>query len=331
MAYFDLYTAWRIWFFISAILVIITYVCIAYDSLKTRPLLLCGLFIALISVPVSQNFFIGQTSCIEAAVIALSLRFLIDKKYFWAGLIAAISLLKLQQMLIILIPGFCVGKKDFLRGFLLLIAIETLVSLIVVGYYNVPNFIRTNYMAEVLHSFSDGNDNWYYTTFRGMLNCLPWFIGSADKIAEAVYTVLLLALSVLWLKIFPVLQKVSSQAIQLTASITTIVLVLFSLHGYWYDYALYIIPCLWLYIWSTSDDESYAMPQSVIRLFISVIIFYTPFFYWDSLTIMVTADSTITWYQARNFCCGMTLLCCAIIALILESHKCQNRTVSRVS
>lgn len=322
LVYFDLYTAWRIWFFVSAILVSITYVFIVYDSLKRRPFILCGLFIALTTFPVTQNFFIGQTSCIEAAIIALSFRFLIDKKYFWSGLIAALSLLKLQLALIILIPGFCVGKKDFLRGFLVMIVIEVLVSVFVVGYYSVPNFIRTNYMAEVIHSFSDGNDIWYYLTFVGMVQCLPWFISNADKIGGAAYILVIISTLGLWLKVFPLLQKISNQAIQLTASITTIALVIFSLHGYWYDLALYIIPCLWLYVWSSSDDEKYSLGQSIIRLIISVIVFYVPFFFWENLATQFVSENTITWYQIRIFACGMVLLCCAITALLLEFKKC---------
>ncbi len=322
LAYFKLYTAWRIWFFASVISIIIAYIFIAYDSLKNRPLLLCGLLIALTTFPVTQIFFIGQTSGIEMALIALSFRFLIDRKYFWAGIIAALSLLKMQQMLIILIPGFCMGKKDFLKGVLLMAAFEAMLSVVVIGNSNVLNFLRINYMAEVLHSFSDGNDVWLYVTFRGMLQCLPWFISTADKIAGAAYILVFLALCVLWLKVFPPFQKISSQSVQLTASLSSIALIIFSLHGYWFDSAFYIIPCLWLYIWSTSDNEDYTMRQAIVRFIISLIVFYVPFFFWDNLVWSSVADNTVTWYQINIFCLGMLLLCCAVIALILEFRKC---------
>ncbi len=85
LAYFHLYTAWRIWFFAIAICAALTYIFIAYKSLNSRPFLLIGLFIFFTTYPTSQNFIIGQTTAIEAAIIALSFRLLIDKNYFWSG------------------------------------------------------------------------------------------------------------------------------------------------------------------------------------------------------------------------------------------------------
>lgn len=278
LAYFDLYTAWRIWFFVLAICVSLAYIFIAYKALDARPLLLGGLLIALFTFPVSENFLIGQTTCIEAAIIALSFRLLIDKKYFWAGLIAGASILKLQQTLIILIPGFCVGKSKFFRGFLIMLFIETLLSILVVGYDNVPNFLKTNYMSEIAHSFSDMNEGWDYLTFVGMLQYFPWFTSNATKIGALAFVLVFLAALGLWLKVYPALQKISDCSIELIGSITTIALLIFSLHGYWYDYVLYIIPCLWLYLWSTSAEASYSLKQSIIRFMISIVVFYVPFF-----------------------------------------------------
>lgn len=324
LAYFDLYTAWRIWFFILAICVAITYIFIAYRALNTRPFLLIGLFVCLTTFPVSQNFLLGQTTAIEAAIIALSFRLLINKNYFWSGFLAGASLLKLQQAPIILAPGFFVGKKDFLRGFLLMVGIEALLSVIIVGYDNISHFIRIIYVAEITHSISDLDDIWYYFTLTGLAECLPWFISSAVKIGQSVYVLVCITVLFLWLKVYPALQKTSSQSIELIASITTPALVIFSLHGCWYDYLLFVFPCLWLYLWSTMDDENYTLPQSVMRFIISIIVFLVPFLFWDSL-IMKFAENTLTNYQLRYFLISMLLLICAITALLLEFRRYQNK------
>lgn len=321
LAYFNLYTAWRIWFFVLALCVVLTYVFIAYDSLKTRPLLLVGLFIALTTYPVTQNFFLGQTTCIEAAIIALSFRLLADKKYFWGGLIGALSALKLHQMLIVLIPGFCLGRKHFLRGVLLMGVIEIIVSALTVGWTSTPNFIRTNYMAEFTHSFSDMNDIWLYLNFMGLLQCLPWFISNAAGIGAIAYILVVLSVLALWLKVFPLLQRTSNQAFQIIASITTVAMIMFALHGYWYDPIFYIIPCVWLCIWSTSNDHEYGITQSVIRLIIFVIILYVPLFFWSNVIAQFTRDTTVMWCQIRVFICELALLSSGVAALIIDLNK----------
>jgi hypothetical protein len=330
LAYFDLYTAWRIWAFLIIICISLTYIFIAYDSLKGRPLLLFGLLLCFISQPIYDNVVLGQTTAIEAALVALSFRFLIDKKYFWAGLIAAASLLKLQQALIILIPGFCVGRSKFFRGFLLMFIAEALLSVFIAGYYNVFNFIRANYMSEIAHSFGDMNDIWYYRVFAGMLQSLPWFVSSADKLGGLAYNIVILLSLGLWLKLYPVLRKISGQSIELIGALTTVTLLIFSLHGYLYDYVLYIIPCLWLYIWSTTDDASYNKAQAIIRLIISVVVFYVPFFFWENFFLQIHGESTITASQVRVFAFGIVLASCAAAAIFIEFEKNRNKIIAEV-
>jgi hypothetical protein len=330
LAYFNLYTAWRIWIFGIALCVSLTYLFIAFNELKARPLLLIGLLICFTTLPVFENFTLGQTTAIEAALIALSFRFIIDKKYFWAGIIAAGAVLKLQQMLILLIPGFCVGREKFSRGFFLMVGIEALLSVFVVGHYNMFNFIRANYMSEVTHSFSDMNDVWYYLVFSGMLYCLPWFISNADKIGEIAYGLVILFSLILWLKAYPALQKVSNHAVELMGALTTIPMIMFSLHGYLYDYVIYIIPCLWLYIWSTTNEANYSRAQSIIRFIISVIIFYVPFFFWDNLVLQLAPESTITLSQIRIFSLGLVLTTLALIAIFIEFRKHPRETLIEI-
>jgi hypothetical protein len=331
LAYFNLYAAWRIWAFLIIICVSLTYIFIAYDSLKVRPLLLFGLLFCLVSQPIYDNVALGQTTAIEAVFIALSFRFLIDKKYFWAGLLAALSLFKLQQTLIILIPGFCVGKNKFFRGFLLMFIIEAFLSVFIAGYYNVFNFIRTNYMSEISHSFRDMNDIWYYRVFAGMLQSLPWFVSSADKIGALAYDIVILLSLGLWLKLYPALKKISGQSIELVGALTTVILLIFSLHGYLYDYVLYIIPVLWLYIWSTSDDASYNRGQSTIRFIISIVALYVPFFFWENFLLQIHGESTITASQVRIFASGIVLASCAAAAIFIEFEKDRNKIIAEIT
>jgi hypothetical protein len=205
-----------------------------------------------------------------------------------------------------------------------MLALETLLSFFV-GNYDVLHFVRTNFMSEIAHSFNDMSDVWYFVTFSGMLQCLPWFISSAALIGEIAYVLLVAASVGLYIKIYPNIQKVSKQSVELLAAISSIALIIFCPHGYWSDAILYITPCLWLYIWSTSDEESFTKEQSIIRFIISIIIFYVPFFFWENLGIQARCESTITGYQIRIFILGIVLLSCAITALWLEFKKCQNQ------
>lgn len=326
LAYFNLATAWGIWFFILGTAVVLTYLVIAYHLLKDRPLLLFGLFVSLTAFPVIQNFFIGQTTAIEAAMIALAFRFLIDKKYFSSGIFAALALFKPQQALIILIPGLFVGKKDFLCGLGFMTGIQIILSAFLVGIDNVLHFIRSIYLVEITHAIRDVDEPWYYFTFTGVLAGMPWFISNAVKIGQLSFALMCIIISGLWFKIYPILQKISNQSIELLASITVIAVVVFNLHGLWYDYLLLIFPCFWIYIWSTTADTGYTTPQALMRLAISVICFWIPFSFWDSL-VMKFSESTIAWYQMRYFLTSMLLLACALTALYLEFKKRQNKVL----
>lgn len=316
LAFVDLYTAWRIWFFILAICVVITYVFTAYHALKARPLLLGGLLIALTSFPVTENFFLGQSTPIEAAIIALSFRLLIDKKYFWAGLFAGGSLLKLQYSPIILLPGFFAGKKKFGQGLFIMICAEALLSFLIVGQENILNFIKINYLTEVTHSIND-SDPWLSYNFTGAMHCLPWFISTARQIGQVAYVNIAIILLWLWSMIYPRLKALTNQAIELVASLSITLLVPFSLHGCWYDYLLFVFPCLWLYIWSTTNEAPYSFRQSVARFIISVVVVLVPFLFWDSL-VMRFSENTITFYQLRYLLISFLLIICAITALYLE-------------
>jgi len=317
LSYFDLYTAWRIWFFASAICLAIAFLCIASSALQTRPLLLSGLFICFANVAVIQDLIVGQTTTFEAAIIAISLRLLINRNYFLAGLIAGTSFFKLQQALIILIPGFCLGRSKFFYGCFLSVIFEGLLSTYIVGYNNVLNFIETNYLSEITHSYVGLNEICSMANFRAMLHSLPGDISHASTISALVYILCCIASIWLWVKLYPALQKVSGQAFELIASVSTIALVYFSMHGYLYDYLLMIVPALWLYIWSTTDDNRYTTWQSIIRLLIALLTFALPFLILTNVDLM-HAESTDVGYELRFFFGTIIFLFFAIAAIFIE-------------
>ncbi len=208
---FDLYTAWCIWFFASAICIAIVFFMRRHKFLKERPVLLVGLPIYFISMPVTTDFFLGQTTAFEAAIIAISFGLLINKKYFWAGLIAGLAFLKLQQALIILIPGICVGRSKFFYGCLLMIVLEGVMSVFLVGPNNIFNFIKANYLCEITHSYIGLNETWAMSNFRALLYNLPFNVSLANIIAAIAY-IFCCVLSVwLWIKIYQLCKKLADK------------------------------------------------------------------------------------------------------------------------
>ncbi len=113
------------------------------------------------------------------------------------------------------------------------------------------------------------------------------------------------------------LQKISGQAFELIASLSTILFIYFSLHGYLYDFLLLAFPALWLYIWSTTDDASYTTRQALIRFFIASIILTLPFVFWTNSDLTAT-ENTYMAYQLRFFLGFIILLLSAMAAVIIE-------------
>ena len=212
------------------------------------------------------------------------------------------------------------GRSKFFYGCLLTVFLEGLLSVYVVGHNNVFNFIRANYLCEITHSYIGLNEIWSMSNFRGMLSSLPFVVPNANKIAAITYILCCIFAVWLWIKIYPALQKISGQAFELIASISTIILIYFSMHGYLYDYLLMIIPALWLYIWSTTNDTKYTMQQSIFRLFLAVLLFTLPFIFWTNNDLMLT-ETTRVGCALRFFFGNLTLLFCAIAALIIEFRQ----------
>ena len=85
--------------FISALCVIVAFVCIAYDQIIKRPLLLIGLLIFLTCSPVVVNFTFGQMTILQAVLLAITFRLLLEK-IFLAGLAGGAAFLNYNQALI---------------------------------------------------------------------------------------------------------------------------------------------------------------------------------------------------------------------------------------
>lgn len=236
-----------------------------------------------------------------------------------AGLAGGAAFFKLQQALIVLIPGLCLGRKKFVYGCFLMAVLEVLLSAYVVGYNNIFNFVRANYLCEIAHAYVGLNETWAMFSFRGLLAGLSNNLVNADRIAFIAYALACMGSAVLWIKVYPSLQKKSNQAFALIASLSTCALVYFSLHNYFYDYLLMFIPVIWLYIWSTSNDEAYTVRQSVFRLLISLLTFITPFLF---LTGLDLGDAnTNVGYELKLFFGSIVFLICAAEAIIIEYQK----------
>lgn len=326
LAFFDIYTAWCIWSMLSAFSVVVGFLFLAHKLLKEKPQLLLGLLICFASTPVIENFSSGQTTGLEFAVIAISLRLLMKKNYFWSGLIAGLAFLKPQQAPIILIPGLCLGRKNFLQGLFAMIFFEAIACFFIVGPENMLNFITANYSSEITRTYVGLNETWAMNNFKAFLYSLPQGYSRANIVSLTAYLLCCLASIWLWLKVYPLLQKVSQQAFELIAAFTTILLVYFSLHGYLYDLLLLIIPGFWLYTWSIQNGSVSTIKESLFKLALSLFIFSIPFLFWTNNDLALVED-TYLFYQLRLFA-GVCIFTAAAYAALNIEFKHPSKQIS---
>ncbi len=323
LAQLNLYNAWLLWSIGTSFCVAITLFVLICNFIKERPYLLVSVVPCFGNIPFLHNFIIGQSTPIELAVIAISFKLMLNSSYFWAGFVAGASLFKIQFAPIILIPGICVGKSKFLYGCILMALIEAMLSIYTVGWGNVLNFVKANYLCEVARSYIGLNDIWSMSNFRSILAGLPWTIPNITLISSAAYIIVCLISFVLWLRVYPKLKKISNYAFELIASVTITLQVIFSMHLYYYDYILMSIPAIWLYLWSTINDTNYSGALKLIRFFITILVILLPLISWlSSLTTL--SESTLLLNALRPFLACGALVCLTALAIILQLKNTKN-------
>lgn len=250
VAYLCLAQAWAVCGAMTVALLVLTFVLSARNQLGFFSEYAWGLVLVFLAMPSFAVLIIGQTSGWSAAAIAVTFELVRRQKFRTAAIPAALSLLKLQFFPIAFIVSVCLGKMRFLKAFIIAVIGAATVSGFVVGWQNLLNFVRANYLAEVTRTYTGLNDVYIMANLRGTIalitanNKIASLAGFAGEAGGC------LAVTLMWLKLYPLLKKRSNYAFELCASITVLTLLFLAIHAFVYDYVLMIMPCIWLYTWA---------------------------------------------------------------------------------
>jgi hypothetical protein len=223
------------------------------------------------------NAKIGQTGAFIALFVSLFFVLLKRERNFLTGLSFALCMLKLQYAPAFGILGLLLGKLNFFKGALLSGLLILGFSIWSVGLQHVPTFL-TNILIAESHTSSNYYGHIYIVmmdSFRGFLA----YVGTPAVIVQILAsTMVLVALAFivyLWTYGFPYLKSRINWSFELCASISIILVLIFSMHCYSYDYLTETIPYIWLYVGLKTEK-----PIRLKQLFLLVALYMTPIIGW---------------------------------------------------
>jgi len=272
IAAFDLFTAFQLWTAASVSCFSLAYWVLAYRQLRSRFEQIVGFILAFTSIATWDLLFEGQSSGFELLPVAISLALLQRSKPFYSGIAAGFALLKPQHIPMSVLPGLCVGRLKFLAGLVISGIFQAIIALVAVGFGNVLNFLRINYLCELTHEYFAHNEPWEMRSFRALLNVLlP--DGPVTQIALAAYVLVVIGLVLVWTLIYPKLKLQEPCSFQLLTAISIILLLVFGLHAFDYDYIFMMIPCVCLYSYAVGSVER---ETTRVRALIRVLVIFYP-------------------------------------------------------
>jgi hypothetical protein len=244
----ELHTAWLVWIIASSVLIVTSLLLLCRDRFGVAE---TAIFIlaTLTSSAVWYNFVGGQTAAILLFGLTLTWMLLKEKKYLTAGLATGIVLVKLQFAPLVLLVGLLRGRLRYVLGVAIASAVLVAFGIMSVGVDNTlayPASLQGSEDYEVHEKYLVGSN------FRAAIGLLPFVTpDNATPIAIATFALATIATLYLWLKVFPRLE--TKPAFEICASITTLLLVMFSIHANMYDYLSTAIGFVWLWHWTSID------------------------------------------------------------------------------
>ncbi len=291
-------SAWLCWCFIGLVLCLLNIW--RLTDAKSGAFIRYFSFAAfLCSYPVWLSVKIGQTSLFLLPILATMWLSLEKMRNFRAGLVTALCMIKFQHLPLVLLSGAAKGRIRYLAGFLAMASAVLFLSIWQLGWHNLLNYPQVLLHAETSKLVA-GVDAANMQNVRGQLVLLLGSDGAASMGGAAV--VFLLALSLNTFMWWRKGQDISTRTFRLFASLTTLLLLVTSLHSHIQDYILAVIPCMWL--WQLLDTVGNTRCTMALRSLIlsfpvlSWLFFLLhnafaslhiePFFLWDLIVIALS-------------------------------------------
>jgi hypothetical protein len=252
LAQLRLVPAWAVWAASQTMLQVLCTFWLLAKEKRPPPEVILAAFTGLMILPSYANISGGQTAAMLLFGLTSLFCLCYRDRFFAAGLVSSIAFLKIQYAPALFLCGLCLGKLKYLRGTLLAGLILLALSVLSTGWTNVLAFPASILSAEVVGERLGAGD---MATFRGFLQVLAGKPREIPLIAGAIAYPLSLSLIVyLWIKLRPRWSRKTGHSFEICASLSTLLALMFTIHGWVYDYVAAILPCLWL--WSWLRDEA---------------------------------------------------------------------------
>lgn len=247
----SLNVAWLLWFGLGfSALVASVFVAGRVVGLAPKnPTTIIALSAALAAFPAWLSFQLGQTSLMVNPALVAFWILLAGNKFFLSGLSTAIIMIKIQYMPVVGLVGVLHGKSKYLLGVVVATAINMILAWLAVGTQNVLRFPEALLHHETGHSVV-GVAVPAMQNFRGELFLLSSGNDAVTNVGAAgLYLLACVAVVALWWQKRRVVANDPTQFFVL-ASITTIILLVSSLHTHAQDYVMLSPILVWLWCWN---------------------------------------------------------------------------------
>lgn len=247
--------AWLVWSSLGLVAVLFGIHLVARGRLRSGFERLFLLAACLASYPAWLSFKLGQTSIFLFTLVAGFWCLMRARRYFLAGAVIGLAVVKLQYALILLVVGLVAGRLAFLGGFAATTAVHMLASIGMLGWANVAAYPAALLRGET----SSGVSGVHGELMQNLRGELVLLVGADNRmvhlISLAALAVVALLVALLWLYVARRKAISDNFSFDLCSSLTTLALLASSPHTHVQDYLLAVVPCAWLYALSKNADH----------------------------------------------------------------------------
>ncbi len=244
LSYMSLTDAFVLWNLLGVLLLAITTMAISRGILAGRFATSLALVAALVSFPAWVGIRQGNSSVLIVPALIIFWYLMMRKKHFLSGIASAACLMKIQYLPVIALVGFVSGRAHFAAGLAAAAVILSAVTIPVLGWSNMAG-----YPAALTGSLSgatiSGVAAEIMQNLRGALALLPL---DSRIVTVASFAFLLIALALvlcIWVTYGRTCD--TGEDFRLRASLTVLIMLISSPHTHAHDYAMMVVPAVWLW------------------------------------------------------------------------------------